>query len=189
MTTAVKEINKMTPAQGFTADGYIMDQDCFHTLRYRTLPASINGCGWIAVYNLRKCLGREEDYRVILRELEGMHLWNVPGPTLMTVMRAYLKKYVPEAVETVGREEALAAAASSRCGIFRYREKREPHFISYLRVGEGQFRFFNVADGLEDCRMSMETFGEEHLCGGTVIVFAVEEQRDREKNGAAAATD
>jgi hypothetical protein len=61
-----------TPEQGFTADGYIKDQDCFHALRYRTLPASINGCGWVAVYNLRKCLGREEDYHVILRELEGL---------------------------------------------------------------------------------------------------------------------
>ena len=159
--------------QGFSEDGYIIDQDCFHHLRYRTMPASVNGCGWIAVFNLRRALGRESDYEQILRELEGMHRWNMPGPTLMTVMRAYLTQYVPEAVETVGRERALAAAAKSRAGIFRYREGREPHFVSYIRTGEEEFRFFNVADGQEDCRMSMEDFGREHLLGGTVIVFTV----------------
>lgn len=160
--------------QGFSEDGYIVDQDCFHALRYRTMPASINGCGWIAAYNLRRFLGQDVSYPKVLRELEGMHLWNVPGPTLMTVMRAYLDRYVPQARETVGREEALAAAAASRAGVFRYREKREPHFVSYLRTEDGRFRFFNVADGLEDCRMTMEEFGRDHLCGGTVIVFAVE---------------
>lgn len=160
--------------QGFSEDGYIVDQDCFHALRYRTMPASINGCGWIAAYNLRRFLGQDVSYPEVLRELEGMHLWNVPGPTLMTVMRAYLDRYVPQARETVGREEALAAAAASRAGVFRYREKREPHFVSYLRTEDGRFRFFNVADGLEDCRMTMEEFGRDHLCGGTVIVFAVE---------------
>lgn len=160
--------------QGFSEDGYIVDQDCFHALRYRTMPASINGCGWIAAFNLRRFLGQDVSYPEVLRELEGMHLWNVPGPTLMTVMRAYLDRYVPQARETVGREEALAAAAASRAGVFRYREKREPHFVSYLRTEDGRFRFFNVADGLEDCRMTMEEFGRDHLCGGTVIVFAVE---------------
>ena len=162
---------------GFSDDGYIVDQDCFHSLRYRTMPADINGCGWIAAYNLRRACGQDPDWRQVLRELEEMHLWNVPGPTLMTVMRAYLRRYVPAAAETVGREEALAAAAASRAGIFRYRERREPHFVSYVREGDGLFRFFNVADGEEDRRMTMEDFGRGHLRGGTVIVFAVAEER------------
>ena len=162
---------------GFSADGYIIDQDCFHTLRYRTMPADINGCGWIAAYNLRRACGQDPDWRQVLRELEEMHLWNVPGPTLMTVMRAYLRRYVPAAAETVGREEALAAAAASRAGIFRYRERREPHFVSYVREQDGFFRFFNVADGEEDRRMTMEEFGCGHLRGGTVIAFTVAEER------------
>ena len=165
-------MNPKPLGEGFAADGYIVDQDCFHSLHYRTLPADINGCGWIAAYNLRRFLGQESDWREVLRELESMHLWNVPGPTLMNVMRAFLRTYAPEAAETVGREAALAAAEGSRAGIFRYREGREPHFISYIREADGQYRFFNVADGLEDARMSMADFGRDHLRGGTVIVFA-----------------
>ena len=160
--------------EGFSPDGYIRDQDCFSTLRYRTMPANINGCGWIAAYNLRRFLGHDIDWDQVRQELDNMHRLRVPGPTLMTVMRAYLGRYVPQARETVGREEAVAAAADSRAGIFRYREGREPHFISYLRQEDGLFRFFNVTDGLEDCCMDMAQFAREHLLGGTVIVFTVE---------------
>lgn len=161
------------PESGFSQDGFIVDQDCFASVRYRTMPASINGCGWIAAYDLRRALGEEPDWREICREMDGMHRLRVPGPTLMVVMREYLERYVPQAREVVGREQALAAAARSRAGIFRYREKYEPHFVAYVRAEE-QFRFFNVADGLEDCLMSMERFGAEHCSQGTVIVFAVE---------------
>ena len=167
-------MEEKTIEQGFSSDGYITDQDCFHSLRYRTMPADINGCGWIAACNLQRFLGQEPDYRDVMAELDGMHRLRVPGPTLMVVMRAYLQKHVPGVRETVGREDALAVAAVSRAGIFRYREGYEPHFVSYIRTEKGLFRFFNVADGLEDSEMSMERFGEEHLRGGTVIVFTVD---------------
>ena len=158
---------------GFSQDGYIVDQDCFSDYVYRTIPASLNGCGWIAAYNLRRFLGHGVSYDEVRRDMDGMHFLRVPGPTLMCVMRKYLKKYVPEIRETVGRAEALAAARESRAGIFRYREGMEPHFVAYIRQGEGCFRFFNMADGLEDCLMPMERFVQEHCAPGTVIVFTV----------------
>lgn len=162
-----------TLEMGFSPDGYITDQDCFSTFTYRTIPANYNGCGWIAAYNLLKFLGQSVEYDAVMRELDEMHFLRVPGPTLMCVMRKYLKKHVPEVRETVGREGALIAAKESRAGIFRYREGLEPHFVSYIRQGEGSFRFFNMDDGLEDCVMSMEQFIGEHCAPGTVIVFTV----------------
>ena len=158
---------------GFSREGYIIDQDCFSDVVYRTIPASLNGCGWIAAYNLRRFLGHAITYDEVRREMDEMHFLRVPGPTLMCVMRKYLKKYVPEIRETVGREEALAAARESRAGIFRYREGREPHFVSYICQGANSFRFFNMADGLEDCVMSMDRFAEEHCAPGTVIALTV----------------
>ena len=41
---------------GFSDDGYIIDQDYFDEYEYRTMQASINGCGWIAAYNIRHFL-------------------------------------------------------------------------------------------------------------------------------------
>ena len=162
--------------QAFSEDGYLIDQDGLYSLRYRTMTANINCCGPVAAFNLLRALGRERPFPTVMRELEERHLWNVPGPTLMKVMRAYLAELVPEARETVGKEEAVAAASRSRAGIFRYREGRDPHFTCYVREEEGRFRFFNVADGLEDAHMTMEAFDREHLGGPTVIVFAVPEK-------------
>ena len=159
---------------GFSADGYIIDQDCFFSVLYRTIPANLNGCGWIAAYNLRRFLGHGVSYDEVRQELDEMHFLRVPGPTLMCVMRKYLCRYVPQFRETVGRKAALAAAESSRAGIFRYREGHVPHFVSYIRQEDGQFRFFNMADDLEDCIMPMEQFIREHCAPGLVIALTVE---------------
>ena len=158
---------------GFSQDGYIIDQDCFFGVHYRTIPANINGCGWIAAYNLRKFLGHDVTYDEVRQELDDMHFLRVPGPTLMCVMRKYLRRYVPQYRETVGREDALSAARNSQAGIFRYREGDEPHFVSYIRLENGLFRFFNMADDFEDCQMIMEQFIAEHCAPGTVISLTV----------------
>ena len=163
-----------TLEMGFSADGYIIDQDYFFAVRYRTIPANLNGCGWIAAYNLRRFLGHGVPYDEVRRELDDMHFLRVPGPTLMCVMRAYLRKYLPQYRETVGRDAALAAAESSRAGIFRYQEGDYPHFVSYIRGEGGLFRFFNMADGLEDCMMPMDQFVREHCAPGVVIALTVE---------------
>ena len=158
---------------GFSTDGYIKDQECFHEYRYRTMRADINSCGWIAAYNLRHFLSQETEWDDVRREMEKMHVFNVPGPTCMRVMRQYLKKYIPEVQEIYGREEALAAAEASTAGLFRYREEDIPHFISYIRAGDGQYRFFNVTEDKEDILMPMEQFGREHLLKGRVIVYTI----------------
>ena len=157
-------------SEGFSPDGYIRDQDCFSSVRYRSMPASINGCGWIAAFDLLHFLFREEDWDSVRSALDEGHRVRMPGPTLLPVMRRYLLSRVPELQELRGREEALTQASRSRAGIFRYREEKTPHFVFYCRTEEG-FRFFNVADGLEDTVMPMERFGEEHLKGGLVVLF------------------
>ena len=165
--------------QGFSSDGYIKDQDCFFSVRYRIIPACDNGCGFIAAFNMRKALGHDVAWDDVRREMDEMHRLRVPGPTLMKVMRKYLSLHVPDYKEAVGREEAVSAAENSNTGIFRYTEGHVPHFVSYVRQNDGSFRFFNVAEGLEDCTMTMRRFGDEHFLHGTVIALYVE-NRQRE---------
>ena len=91
-------------------------------------------------------------------------------------MRAYLALHLPEMTEHVGREAALTAARRSRMGILRYSEEKIPHFVSFLRQGDGGCRFFNVNDGLEDYVCAMEMFFDTHV--GTrqyVSVFTLDE--------------
>ncbi|MBQ9263779.1 MAG: hypothetical protein IJ189_06155 [Clostridia bacterium] len=161
---------------GFAPDGYIIDQDCFSSFQYRTIPANLNGCGWIAAYNLRKALDHNVAFDEVRQELDDMHFLKAPGPTLMCVMRKYLKQHVPQYRETIGREAALLDAQESCAGIFRYREGPEPHFTSYIRQPDRTFRFFNMADDFEDCVMPMEQFIEEHCAPGTVILLWVKDE-------------
>ena len=161
------------PETAFSSDGFIIDQDCFSTVRYRTVPADNNGCGFIAAYNVRHALGHAVEWDSVREELDGMHTLRIPGPTLMRVMREYLNRYIPGWVETAGRDEAAAAAAASLTGMFRYQEGRVPHFVSFVRQDDGRFRFFNVNDGLEDFTATMEQFAREHFTHGTVIALTV----------------
>lgn len=154
---------------GFSPDGYIIDQDYFDKYEYRTMSASINGCGWIAAYNVRHFLGHGIGFENVLHEMDLMHSLRIPGPTTMPVMRAYLKKYIPEMAEHTGREEARAAALDCRAGILRYTEADVPHFISFIRQEDGAYRFFNVNDGLEDYAASMEMFFETHVLPGCYV--------------------
>ena len=74
--------------KGFSPDGFITDQDCFEDYRYRTMQASINGCGPIAVYNILHALGQTPELTALLREMEALHRVQRPGPTTMRAMRA-----------------------------------------------------------------------------------------------------
>ncbi len=160
----------------FSKDGYIIDQDLFtEGYPYRTMPSAWNGCGWIAAYNLRHALGDPADHQEVRKEMDAMHRLRIPGPTLMRIMRAYLAKYVPGYEETHGREAAAAKAGKSAAGIFRYTEQGVPHFITFVRQPDGQYRFFNVNDDLIDSCLPMDQFAKEHFVRGSVIALTVGE--------------
>jgi hypothetical protein len=159
---------------GFSTDGFIIDQNCFAAYPYRTITSDINGCGWIAAYNLRHALGQAADFDAVRAEMDGMFLIKMPGPTTMRVMLRYLGRYVPSFRLARGRSAALTAAGESAAGIFRYREEGIPHFVTYVRNEGDRFRFFNVSDGLEDYCCGMETFLREHCARGYTRVMAVD---------------
>ena len=155
-------------ADGWTADGYIKDQDHLYYYTYRTSPASGNGCGPVAAFDLRRHEGHDVRFLDVLEEMDAMHRRNVPGPTLMPVMRQYLNKYLPGGHEVHGAKVAIDAAERSRMGLLRYHEESVPHFIPYFRVADGQFRFFNVSDGQEDFTAAWADFAAEHIQGNDV---------------------
>ena len=168
-------------AEGYTADGYIRDQDCFSAYAYRRMAASENSCGCIAAFNMRRAQGQSPSFSEVTREMDAMHRLPGPGPTHMYVMRRYLDRWLPGWRESRGRRACLTAAKSSGMGIFRYWESHVPHFVSYLRTPEGAFRFFNVCDGAEDHVFSMEEFLSGHCAVGPVRLLW---WKARERRGA-----
>ena len=169
-----QDVPAVPEAWAWTADGYVRNQDALSAYVYRTIPASVNACGPVAAYNLRRYAGQDAALPDVLAEMDGMHLLRVPGPTFMHVMRRYLRKYLPGWRETRGRAAALAAAERSRMGVFRYHERRVPHFAAYVRARGGAFRFFNVSDDAEDATLTMAEFARGHLLGGSVRLICWE---------------
>ena len=111
--------------EALSSDGFIIDQRKTDNIPFGAVTSDRNGCGWIAAYNLRKALDHGISFDEVRQELDDLHFLKVPGPTLMCVMRKYLKQYVPQYRETVGREEALAA---------------------YREAVEKEYRFFSFGD-------------------------------------------
>ena len=160
--------------EAFSSDGYIIDQNYMGEYEYRTISSKHNGCGWMAVYNLRKFLGHDVNFDDVRREMDKMHTIRIPGPTTMKVLREYMKRYVPEARESIGKDAAFTAANASRAGILRYNESSVPHLIAFIRLEGDRFRFFNVEDGYEDCCYTMPDFFKERVLPGYTEAFTIE---------------
>lgn len=163
--------------KGFSADGYIIDQNKFSAYPYRGMTSNVNGCGWVAAYNLRRAAGQSADFDDVRREMNKMFPLQIPGPTPMGKLRRYLKKYLPFRY-VAGRKRARAAASESAAGILRYWEGRTPHFISFIRQPDGRYRFFNVADGREDFCCPMDAFFEKRVKRGWIRVLVIGKAED-----------
>ena len=161
--------------KGFSRDGYITDQNALKDYRYRGMSSDVNGCGWVAAFNMRRALGQSAEFDDVRREMNAMFPLQIPGPTPMRKLRRYLKRYIPFRVVR-GKRRALAAAEKSRCGILRYWEGRSPHFIAFLRLPDGRYRFLNVSDGREDIVSPMDRFFEKHCHRGWIRVIVDDEQ-------------
>jgi len=162
---------------GWSADGFIVDQDCFSTRRYRTLSADNNSCGPIAAFNLRHACGHDVDFADVLAEMEGMHLLNIPGPTYMRVMRKYMTKHLPGWREAKGREAGFRDAQGCTMAVFRYWQDRVPHFVACVRQQGGRYRFFNVKENMTDHIMTLDDYRRDCCCEGPVDVLYWEETK------------
>ena len=60
---------KLDP-RALSDDGYIIDQRYTENIPFGGRPASRNGCGWIAAYNVLKALGQSPDSELLRRQLE-----------------------------------------------------------------------------------------------------------------------
>ena len=160
------------PAEAaFTPDGFIRDQDALSAFSYRRVPASFNGCGVVAVFDLLHAQGRDVPFGELAGKMERLHRLHMPGPTLTSAMRRTLRLLLPGFREVTGRETALAAGRGCRMGILRYLERKVPHFVPLLRGEDGSFRFFNVNDGMEDFTQPLDDFFTAHVTEGPVRLF------------------
>ena len=156
--------------KGISKDGYITDQNHFSAYRYRGMSSNWNGCGWVAAYDLRHAQGHDVDFKAVHRDMNALFPFQIPGPTPVWKLRLYLSRHGRYRL-TVGKRASLAVAGKAPAGIIRYWEGRTPHFVPFVRREDGRYRFFNVADRLEDFICPMDEFFRDHCVHGLVRVI------------------
>ena len=156
--TQEKMNQKPVHSDAMSTDGYLIDQDYTQAYSYRGMSSAYNGCGWIASYNMLHALGSDMSYEQVHQEMDSLFPIKIPGPTPGYKLEKFLHRHVYFHVSS-GREKILKAASRCRAGILFYWEGKEPHYTTFVRIGQSdEFRFFNVTDGLEDCRYTMKGF-------------------------------
>ena len=160
-------------ATAFSPEGYIVDQARVTDVRYGCRPSCTNGCGWIAVYNLLRCLGDPAPYEKIVAALARHSLFRGLLGTSPLRVRRYLRRRGYPVASVIGKRKVAAAAAGARGGILVYRHSGGWHFVAFERRAAGRLRFYNAVAGACAYERTMEQFLTEQNLAKIVWLFSI----------------
>lgn len=156
---------------GYSDDGYIIDQAKMADIRYGCRTSDYNGCGWIAVFNFLHGCG--EDWTE--EELAGRFLkWSLFRGLLGTSplrIRRFLRLLGYPVRTACGRIRAIAASERMKRGILLYRHTNGWHFICINRTKGGQLRFLNALPNRSMYLDTMENFLNAQNLTKCIVLF------------------
>lgn len=167
------ENEKRLPIEALSKDGFIIDQALTKGLNYGKLSSDINGCGWIAIYNMMHALNIETSYQDVYHMMNDILIYHGYLGTPMKTMKAFLDKSELTYQIVRGKKKALIRALMSEVGIIRYFEGKELHFVTYQRKDNGQYRFFNAIGGEDNHLLTMNDFFTQHCRLPFVLVIVL----------------
>lgn len=159
--------------KAFSSDGYIINQDFTSEYQYGAYPSSDNGCGWIAVFNLMRALGRDVGHEQVYEEMKAILPYEGRQGTPVETMECYLDQKGVAYDYMEGKDAVLQEIPKYTYGIFRYAEQGIPHYVTFLRVDGEQFRFFNADTTKESHICSMRQFFQEHAVEPVIKALVV----------------
>ena len=169
-----RHIVEKTP---YSVDGYIVDQARLTTVKYGALMSDINGCGWIAAFNLLKHFEQEHEEQALANELIRHSIFRGLMGTDLFRLRRFVKRhgYRMPIVFRWNKKARLPEGTSA--GIIYYCHKDGFHFVTFYAdeslppdaLGEARFRFLNGIGGKGNHFDTMRGFLTTH----NVIPFAL----------------
>lgn len=140
----------MLPKECLSKDGYIINQNKMKDVVIGDYKTSYNGCGWIAVYNLLKLLGKPVHYKNVIdtigAELPLNGLFGTGVPRVMKALKA-LGVHVCKHLNKPGS-----------VGIINYCHGKGCHYVAYERLPDGRLHLYNDIQGKEDDIVTWEEF-------------------------------
>lgn len=135
---------------GYSKDGYIVDQARLKDVPYGCRTSDHNGCGWIAAYNLLRCLGDPATEAELTKALSRRSLFRGRLGTSPFKLIRLFKERGYQVKLYLGKKRAAANAAEAGTGLLLYRHRWGWHYVAFTRSGAGEeLRFFNASPGNE----------------------------------------
>ena len=151
--------NNHLPADSLSQDGYIINQDKLTEIPYGSHMSNLNGCGWIAVYNLfhlfRISVPADEIRRYLLRH----SLWRGNMGTNVFGVRSFLKKNGFALRHTWRVSRFAHVAKKTGAGIIFYLDEDYFHYVFYRRE-DTRYHFYNAEYGESNDLRTMEEFAK-----------------------------
>jgi hypothetical protein len=131
---------------GFSDDGYIINQAFFSDVRYGIKNSDFNGCGWMAAYNLLKYSGFNISWQTVAKEMNRCTLLFGLFGTNPFKLKKYLQQKGLFVKTTFVPSKASKALDITKAGILMYFHNKGAHFTAFYKIdsSKAKLRFLNV---------------------------------------------
>lgn len=151
----------MLPKECLSKDGYIINQTKMASVVRGDFKTDYNGCGWIAVYNLLKLLGKPVHYKKVIDTIgSDLPLDGLFGTGVPRIMKA---------LEALGVRACKHLNKPGTVGIIMYCHKKGCHYIAYQRLENGRLHLYNDVQGKEDDIITWEEFQKKRALLGAAL--------------------
>ncbi len=163
-----------TVENGFSADGFIENQNRLGCIKYSARDFAYCGCGCIAYWNILFSRGKRIGIPRLASEMErGCVLRGVFGTNAYFLKRFMEKR--GEKVEVSLSPDDILKDGAKEAIVMYYKKPRVAHYVAFTAAGNSEngkrlYRFYNVGGRL------MRQFGE-----GNPVVLTLEEYIEKTK--------
>lgn len=163
-----------TVENGFSADGFIENQNRLGCIKYSARDFAYCGCGCIAYWNILFSRGKRIGIPRLASEMErGCVLRGVFGTNAYFLKRFMEKR--GEKVEVSLSPDNILKDGAKEAIVMYYKKPRVAHYVAFTAAGNSEngkrlYRFYNVGGRL------MRQFGE-----GNPVVLTLEEYIEKTK--------
>ena len=163
----VKNLER-TVENGFSADGFIENQNRLACIKYSARDFAYCGCGCIAYWNILFSRGKVLGIPRLASEMEkGCFFRGVFGTNAL-FMKCFMEKK-GEKVELFPSPKEILEKGANEAIVMYYRRPRTAHYVAFTAKGTDEngnrlYRFYNVGGRL------MREFGE-----GNPVILTLEE--------------
>lgn len=151
------------PLEAMTEDGYIKNQGMLASIPYGKYDSRRCGCGWIALYNVMRCIGRYKSPQQVINFLSHYMLLGGKYGTTFKGLQKYLRANGVRYRICLGINSVMRNIPKSSCAIIYYKDGKTVHYAVCVNNGEKGLRFLNAIYGAENDNRTLKQFYGERI--------------------------